>query len=110
PACLAIILAHHGLRVPVNEIRERCGVGRDGLSGTGLKIAADLYGVEIRAWRVTAAEAAGLPVPSMVFVDARHYVVLEGVRRGWVYLNDPAVGRVRLSKATSPAGSAASRW
>lgn len=99
PACLAIILAHHGLRVPVNEIRERCGVGRDGLSGTGLKIAADLYGVEIRAWRVTAAEAAGLPVPSMVFVDARHYVVLEGVRRGWVYLNDPAVGRVRLSKA-----------
>ncbi|SDL13195.1 NHLM bacteriocin system ABC transporter, peptidase/ATP-binding protein [Nonomuraea maritima] len=99
PACLSIIFAHHGRYVPVNEIREHCGVGRDGLSGRGLKAAADRYGFEIGAWRVDAAEVETLAVPLMVFVDSRHYAVLEGVRGRWAYLNDPAVGRVRLTRA-----------
>jgi ABC-type bacteriocin/lantibiotic exporter with double-glycine peptidase domain len=34
----------------------------------------------------------------MIFVDHRHYVVLEGLRKRWAYLNDPAVGRIRLSR------------
>ncbi|MFC0865101.1 cysteine peptidase family C39 domain-containing protein [Sphaerimonospora cavernae] len=98
PACLSMIFAYHGLRVPLHEIRERCGVGRDGLTGTGIKAAAQEYGFDIGAWRVTADELETFPVPSMIFVDRRHFVVLEGMRRRWAYLNDPAVGRVRLSR------------
>ncbi|MET9246776.1 cysteine peptidase family C39 domain-containing protein [Nonomuraea sp. NPDC003709] len=98
PACLSTIFAHHGLRVPVREIRERCGVGRDGLTGAGLKAAAEEYGFTIGGWRVEADALESFPVPSMIFVDQRHYVVLEGMRKRWAYLNDPAVGRIRLSR------------
>jgi NHLM bacteriocin system ABC transporter peptidase/ATP-binding protein len=98
PACLSTIFAHHGLRVSVQQIRERCGVGRDGLTGAGLKAAADAYGFTIAGWRVPAEALETLPVPSMIFVDQRHYVVLEGLTKRWAYLNDPAVGRIRLSR------------
>ncbi|WP_214409262.1 cysteine peptidase family C39 domain-containing protein [Sphaerisporangium fuscum] len=98
PACLSMIFAHHGLRVPLHEIRERCGVGRDGLTGVGLKAAAEEYGFDIGGWRVGPDELETFPVPSMIFVDQRHYAVLEGMRGRWAYLNDPAVGRVRLSR------------
>ncbi len=99
PACLSMIFSYHGLRVPLHEIRERCGVGRDGLTGAGLKAAAQEYGFDISGWRVAADELETYPVPSMIFVDHRHYVVLEGMRRRWAYVNDPAVGRIRLSRA-----------
>ncbi|MEV6981440.1 cysteine peptidase family C39 domain-containing protein [Sphaerisporangium sp. NPDC051017] len=98
PACLSTIFAYHGLRVPLRNIRERCGVGRDGLTGAGLKAAGDAYGFTISGWRVEADELETFPVPSMIFVDHRHYVVLEGMRKRWAYINDPAVGRIRLSR------------
>ncbi|MFF3664859.1 cysteine peptidase family C39 domain-containing protein [Microtetraspora malaysiensis] len=98
PACLGIVFAHYGLRVPLHEIRERCGVGRDGLSGAGLKAAGEHYGFDIAAWRLDADELGTLPVPSMIFVDRRHYAVFEGARGRWVYLNDPAVGRIRMRR------------
>ncbi|MEV8633951.1 cysteine peptidase family C39 domain-containing protein [Streptosporangium sp. NPDC051023] len=98
PACLSMIFAYHGLHVPPHEIRQRCGVGRDGLTGAGLKAAAEQYGFDIGAWRVGPDELETFPVPSMIFVDHRHYVVLEGMRGRWAYLNDPAVGRIRLSR------------
>ncbi|WP_157555865.1 cysteine peptidase family C39 domain-containing protein [Herbidospora yilanensis] len=98
PACLSMIFAFHGLRVPVHEIRESCGVGRDGLSGAGIKKAAEKYGFDIGAWRVDADELETFKVPAMIFVDHRHYVVLEGLRKRWAYVNDPAVGRIRLTR------------
>jgi NHLM bacteriocin system ABC transporter peptidase/ATP-binding protein len=99
PACLSMIFAYHGLRVPPHEVRERCGVGRDGLSGAGIKVAAEEYGFDISGHRVDADDLETYAVPSMIFVDHRHYVVLEGMRRRWAYINDPAVGRIRLSRA-----------
>ncbi|GGK97796.1 NHLP family bacteriocin export ABC transporter peptidase/permease/ATPase [Sphaerisporangium melleum] len=98
PACLSMIFAHHGLRVPLHEIRERTGVGRDGLTGVGIKRAAEEYGFTVAAFRVEADDLETYPVPSMIFVDRRHYVVLEGMRKRWAYINDPAVGRIRLSR------------
>ncbi|GLX95453.1 cysteine peptidase family C39 domain-containing protein [Herbidospora sp. NBRC 101105] len=98
PACLSMIFAYHGLRVPLHEIRERSGVGRDGLSGAGLKRAAEEYGFDITGFRLEADELETRPVPSMIYVDRRHFVVLEGMRKRWAYINDPAVGRIRLSR------------
>ncbi|WP_157519289.1 cysteine peptidase family C39 domain-containing protein [Herbidospora mongoliensis] len=98
PACLSMVFAYHGLRVPLHEIRERSGVGRDGLSGAGLKKAAEEYGFDISGFRLDADELENYPVPSMIFVDQRHFVVLEGMRKKWAYINDPAVGRIRLTR------------
>lgn len=108
-ACLVSVLARHGCRVPLREARERCGIGRDGVTATAVKRAAASYGLSATVRRVPVdrdssgridlAQVARLAVPSMIYVDMRHFVVLEGVRRRRVRINDPAVGRIRLSGA-----------
>src|SRR5256885_1650938 len=48
-ACLAMILAYYGRKISISELREQCGIGRDGLSAFGLVKAARAYGLRTRA-------------------------------------------------------------
>jgi ABC-type bacteriocin/lantibiotic exporter with double-glycine peptidase domain len=101
-ACLSIILTHHGLRAPQAQVRERCGVGRNGMTAAGFGRAAATYGLTVAGRWIVPSDldmVAALPIPAVALLDGRHYAVLEGVRRGKVWINDPAVGRLRLTSA-----------
>ncbi len=95
-AALAMVLAHHGLHVPLEQMRVECGVTRDGSKAGGLLRAARARGMEARGYRKEPGELAQLPLPAIVFVNFNHFVVLEGFERGRVWLNDPARGRRAL--------------
>jgi len=99
-ACLSIILTKHGRRAPLAQVRDRCGVGRNGMTAAGFGRAAATYGLTVAGRWIVPADldmVATVPVPAVVLLDSRHYAVLEGVRRGKVWINDPAVGRLRLT-------------
>lgn len=91
-ACLAMILAHHGRWIPLEELRVACGVSRDGSKARNLVQAARRHGLEAAGWRTDPAKLAGKPLPAILFWEFNHFVVLEGVGRNVVYLNDPASG------------------
>ncbi|SDO78247.1 ATP-binding cassette domain-containing protein [Actinacidiphila guanduensis] len=104
PACLASVLACHGRRVPLRELREATGASRDGVDALTLVRAARGYGLAARAVRVTTtwrdgrAEVTGLadlPLPVIVHLRDRHFMVLERVSGGTATLVDPALGRHR---------------
>ena len=95
-AALAMVLAHHGLHVPLEQMRVECGVTRDGSKAGGIIRAARARGMVARGFRKEPRELAELPLPAIVFVNFNHFVVLEGFERGRVWLNDPARGRRSL--------------
>jgi len=95
-AALAMVLAHHGLHVPLEQMRVDCGVTRDGSKAGGIIRAARARGMVARGFRKEPRELAQLPLPAIVFVNFNHFVVLEGFERGRVWLNDPARGRRSL--------------
>ena len=92
-AALAMVYAHHGLYVPLEQMRVECGVSRDGSKAGALLRAARARGMTARGFRKEPRELAELPLPAIVFVNFNHFVVLEGFHRGRVWLNDPARGR-----------------
>lgn len=95
-ASLAMVLARHGRHVPLEELRNLCGVSRDGAKASSLVKAGRTFGLQSRGVKVGMEGLAGLPVPFIAFVDFNHFLVVEGLRGDTVFLNDPASGRRRV--------------
>ena len=92
-ASLGIMLAHYGRIVPLAELREDCGVSRDGSNALALVQAARNYGFEANGYSVEIDALDTVRLPFVVFWDFNHFLVVEGFRGDRVLLNDPATGR-----------------
>ncbi|WP_407700318.1 NHLP family bacteriocin export ABC transporter peptidase/permease/ATPase subunit [Streptomyces beihaiensis] len=96
-AALAMVLAHHGRHVPLEELRIACGVSRDGSRASNLLKAARSYGLTAKGMQMEPAALADVQGPAILFWEFNHYVVYDGTgrrfgRRG-VHINDPDKGR-----------------
>ncbi|MBR3458843.1 MAG: NHLP family bacteriocin export ABC transporter peptidase/permease/ATPase subunit [Selenomonadaceae bacterium] len=92
-ASLAMVLAYYGKWLPLERLRQECGVTRDGSNVNNIVLAAIRLGCKANG---RAGPPAGLKkkeYPLILFWEFNHFVVLEGVEKDTVYLNDPAMGR-----------------
>jgi NHLM bacteriocin system ABC transporter peptidase/ATP-binding protein len=92
-AALGSILSFYKRFVPLYELREKCGVSRDGTKPSGIIASARYYGMEANGYRKSTDELRKLNRPTILFWNSNHYVVLEGFNKSTAYINDPAMGR-----------------
>ncbi|MBR1579867.1 MAG: NHLP family bacteriocin export ABC transporter peptidase/permease/ATPase subunit [Selenomonadaceae bacterium] len=95
-ACLAMILAHYGQWVPLEKLRQECGVNRDGVKAGNINRAARKRNCTAEGFRYKAEQLLDKQYPLIIHWEFAHFVVLEGIWNGVAYLNDPAMGRRRV--------------
>lgn len=91
-ASLSILLAHYGLWLPLEKLRQDCGVNRDGVSAANIVKAARLRGCTAAGYRWPVEKLRQADFPLIIHWEFNHFVVLEGLDEKNAYLNDPAVG------------------
>ena len=97
-AALAMVMAYYDKWVPLEQVRIDCGVSRDGSKAKNIYLAAQNYGFDVQAFRMGPEYLTENGMfPCIIHWNMDHFVVLDGFRGNWVYLNDPAKGEVRIS-------------
>jgi len=98
-AALAIILGHHKSIVPLEQLREECGISRDGSKALNILKAARRRGMEAKGYKYDLKDLSKAELPAILFWNFNHFVVLEGFGRGGkdFYINDPGCGRRKIS-------------
>ena len=92
-ASLDMVLGYYGRFVPLSQLRKDCGISRDGSTMKNIYLAAQSYGLEVHAFRYRVDELkTETTYPCIVHWEHRHFLVLDGYRRGKFIVNDPAKG------------------
>jgi len=92
-ASLAMVLAYYGQWVPLEKLRAECGVNRDGSKAKYILRAARARGCEAKGMQMKPEAVKKFAYPLIIHWEFNHFLVLEGIKGGRAYLNDPAVGR-----------------
>lgn len=96
-ASLAMVLAYYKKWIPLEQVREDCGVSRDGSNAANILHAARDYGLTAKAWRYkTESLKTKVHFPAIIHWNFNHFVVLCGFSGKYAVLNDPARGMVKV--------------
>ncbi len=97
-ASLAMVMAYYDKWVPLEQVRLDCGVSRDGSNAKNILVAARSYGFEAQGLKCEVdALKTGVAFPCIIHWNFNHFVVLDGFKGNYAYLNDPARGEVRVT-------------
>lgn len=97
-AALTSILAWHGKQVPLEKVRVETGISRDGCNAGNILAAAENFGLTGQGYEMELDGLQTVSLPCILHWNFNHFVVYEGRKGKYYYINDPDVGRRRLRR------------
>jgi ATP-binding cassette subfamily B protein len=88
----------HGRNLSLETIRNRAWITREGVSFLGLKSAAESLGFKAIGVKIPFSKLSEqAPLPCIVHWEQNHFIVVNKIEKGKVWVSDPALGRIRLT-------------
>ena len=98
-AALAMVMAYYDKWVPLEQLRSDCGISRDGSNAANIYRAAESYGFDVKAFTRSADSIRKKGrFPCIIHWNFNHFVVLNGFKGKYAYINDPARGFVKVGE------------
>jgi ATP-binding cassette subfamily C protein len=91
-ASLGIMLRHFGRYEPLATLRKECGVSRDGSNAASVLRAARRFGMVAKGFSKSFDSLGDFDPPYIIFWHFNHFLVVEGIGKDKIFLNDPASG------------------
>jgi hypothetical protein len=99
PAALAELLRLRGVEARSEDLEHLAGTTPSGTTMLGLQEAAAAMGVKSQGMILGFDDLRRVPLPVLVFVKGRHFVLVTDVGAASVSLHDPALGRIKVGRA-----------
>ena len=100
PSCLRMIAKFYGKNFSLQTIRERSYLTREGVSFLGMSDAAESIGMRSVGARVSYQQLVEqVPLPAIVHWKEEHFVVVYAIKKGKVFVADPAYGLITYQEA-----------
>jgi len=96
-ASLSMVFGYYGKFLPLEQMRIETGVSRDGCNAKNILRAARKFGLEAKGYKKSLESLLECPGPCIIHWNFNHFVVWEGVEGKYAYINDPAMGRRKLT-------------
>ncbi len=96
-ASLSMILSYYGKAIPLEKLRIDCGVSRDGCNAKNILKGARKHDLIAKGYKKGFEALLNSQAPSIIHWNFDHFVVYEGIKNGYAYINDPAEGRRKLA-------------
>ena len=99
PTCLKIIAKHYKKTIPIQKLRDLCETTREGSSMMGLSDAAEAIGFRTIGVKMTfEVLQKETPLPCIVHWNKNHFAVVYKIKKGQIYISDPAIGLLKYTK------------
>ncbi|QTE80824.1 peptidase domain-containing ABC transporter [Shewanella algae] len=96
-ACLLMVAGFHGHKQDLASLRQSFNVSLSGMNLQQMIALADRIGLSSRALKCPIEEVGKLALPCVLHWDMNHFVVLTGVTKRYICINDPALGKRKMT-------------
>lgn len=98
PTCIKIIAKYYGKIINTQQLRTLSETTREGSSLLGLSEAIEKMGFRSLGVKLTFIKLLEASLPCIVHWNKNHYVVVYKIKKGVVYISDPAHGLISYTK------------
>ncbi len=96
-ASLSMVMGYFGRHMALEQLRIETGVSRDGCNAKNILRAARKFGLKAAGYRKSLEGLLECTPPCIIHWIFNHFAVREGVKGEYAYINDPAMGRRKLT-------------
>ena len=95
PTCLRMIAKYYGKNYSLEFLREKCFIGREGVSLLGISDAAELIGFRTLGVKISFDKLINeVPLPCIAHWRQNHFVVIYKIKKNKIYIADPGHGLI----------------
>lgn len=99
PACLRMVVKHFGRNIPIQDLRDKTQIGKEGVNLLGIREAAEAIG--IKGWAVQiniSSLISDTDLPAILHWNQNHFVVLYKIKRRRFFIADPSKGLISYTE------------